>query len=48
MPPRKRQPAASDPPPPLPAGYKGGDKVFYTGTSQTVSTGNKLTHGQQG
>ena len=25
-----------------------GEKVFYTGASQTVSTGNKLVHGQQG
>ena len=37
-----------DPPPPLPNGYKLGDKVFYTGTSQTFPTGDKLVHGQQG
>ena len=36
------------PPPPLPGGYEVGEKVFYTGTSQTVSTGDKLVHGQQG
>ena len=36
------------PPPPLPGGYKLGEKVFYTGASKTVSTGDKLVHGQQG
>ena len=46
MPPRRRQPAASDPP--LPGGYKVGEKVFFTGTSETVSTGDKVVHGQQG
>ena len=35
-------------PPPLPGGYKMGEKVFFTGASQTVSTGDKLVHGQQG
>ena len=25
-----------------------GEKVFFTGASQTVSTGDKLVHGQQG
>ena len=33
---------------PLPGGYTVGEKVFFTGTSQTVSTGGKLVHGQQG
>ena len=37
-----------DPPPPLPGGFKVGERVFYTGTSQTVSTGDKVEHGQQG
>ena len=36
------------PPPPLPGGYEVGEKVFYTGASKTVSTGDKLVHGQQG
>ena len=36
------------PPPPLPGGYAFGEKVYLTGTSQTFSTGNKLTHGQRG
>ena len=35
-------------PPPLPGGYKVGEKVFFTGASQTVSTGDKVVHGQQG
>ena len=35
-------------PPPLPGGYKVGEKVFFTGASQTISSGNKLVHGQQG
>ena len=35
-------------PPPLPGGYKVGEKVFYTGASETVSTGDRLMHGQQG
>ena len=37
-----------DAPPPLPGGYKVGEKVFYTGPSQTFLSGNKLVHGQQG
>ena len=37
-----------DAPPPLPGGYKGGEKLFFMGTSQTVSTGDKIVHGQQG
>ena len=48
MPPRKRQPAASDPPPALPGGYTVGEKVFYTGPNETLSTGDKVVHGQQG
>jgi len=54
LPPRLR-PRASlppqvshDPPPPLPGGYKMGDKVFFTGASQTDSNGDKLVNGQQG
>ena len=37
-----------DAPPALPGGYKVGDKVFYTGASQTFPSGDKLVHGQQG
>ena len=37
-----------DAPPPLPGGYKVGEKVLFTGASETVSTGDKLVHGQQG
>jgi len=37
-----------DAPPPLPGGYKVGDKVFFTVASQTVPSGDKLVHGQQG
>ena len=35
-------------PPPLPGGYKVGEKVFFTAASQTLSNGDKLVHGQQG
>ena len=34
--------------PPLPGGYKVGDKVFYTGANETASNGDKWVHGQQG
>jgi len=32
----------------LPGGYKVDEKVFFTGASETVSSGDKLVHGQQG
>ena len=35
-------------PPPLPGGYKVGEKVFFTTASQTLSNGDKIVHGQQG
>ena len=35
-------------PPPLPGGYRVGEKVFYTGANETLPSGNKLAHGQQG
>jgi len=37
-----------DAPPPLPGGYKPGEKVFYTGRSETFPSGNKRVYGQQG
>ena len=37
-----------DAPPPLPGGYKVGDKVFYTGAGYTFANGDKVVHGQQG
>ena len=37
-----------DAPPPLPGGYKVGEKVFYTGLNHTFPSGDKLVHGQQG
>ena len=37
-----------DPPPPLPGGYRVGDKVFYTWVSQTFADGDKIVHGQEG
>ena len=43
-----RAQVSRSPPPPLPGGYKLGEKVFYTGESQTASTGEKWVHGQQG
>ena len=32
----------------MPGGYVVGDKVYYTGTSETFQSGNRLEHGQQG
>ena len=32
----------------VPGGYTVGEKVFYTGTSETFPSGYKLVHGQQG
>ena len=32
----------------LPGGYKAGEKVLYTGDSETASNGEKWVHGQQG
>ena len=37
-----------DAPPPLPGGYKVGEKVFFTGASETFPSGDKIMHGQQG
>ena len=37
-----------DAPPPLPGGYKVGDKVFYTAANHNFADGDKLVHGQQG
>ena len=37
-----------EPPPPLPGGYKVGDKLFWTEVSQTGDDGDKLVHGKQG
>ena len=37
-----------EPPPPLPGGYVVGDKVYYTGTSVTFASGDRLEHGKQG
>ena len=36
------------PPPPLPGGYAVGDRVFFTGDSETFPRGDKLTPGQAG
>ena len=46
--PRRRQPAVKNSPPPLPGGYKVGEKVFFTGASRSFPDGDKLVHGQQG
>ena len=37
-----------DAPPPLPGGYKVGDKVFFTEAGETLPNGDTLVHGQQG
>ena len=36
------------PPPPLPGGYAVGETVYFTGESQTVANGDKVTHGGSG
>ena len=36
------------PPPPLPGGFKVGDTVYFTGTSQDFPSGNRLEPGKQG
>ena len=43
-----RAQVSRDAPPPLPGGYKVGEKVFFTGASRTLSSGDKVVHGQQG
>eukprot|EP00964_Phaeocystis_antarctica_P112755 scaffold76866_cov56-Phaeocystis_antarctica.AAC.6 len=43
-----RAQVSRDAPPPLPGGYKVGEKVFYTGASKTWDDGDKRMHGQQG
>ena len=37
-----------NPPPPLPGGYRVGEKVFCTVASQNFPSGDKVVHGQQG
>ena len=37
-----------EPPPPLPGGYVLGEQVYYTGSSETFASGNRLEHGKQG
>ena len=39
---------SKDAPPPLPGGFKAGDKVYYTGDGMTFESGNKLTNGGLG
>ena len=36
------------PPPPLPGGYAVGEKVYFTGNSQTYPNGDTRTPGQEG
>ena len=40
--------AGRTPPPPLPGGYAVGEKVYFTGHSKTLRTGDKFTHGRAG
>ena len=37
-----------EPPPPLPGGYVVSDKVYYTGTSETIESGDRVEHGKRG
>ena len=43
-----RAQVSRDAPPPLPGGYKMGEKIFFTGTSHTLDDGYKVLHSQQG
>ena len=43
-----RAQVSRDAPPPLPGGYPVGERLFFTGASQTFPSGHKLVHGQQG
>ena len=43
-----RAQVSRDAPPPLPGGYKVGEKVFCTAANYTFPSGNKVVHGQQG
>ena len=43
-----RAQVSRDAPPPLPGGYKVGEKTFFTGANETFPTGDKVVHGQQG
>ena len=36
------------PPPPLPGGYKLGEKLYFIGGSETFHDGDRLVHGEQG
>ena len=37
-----------EPPPPLPGGYVPGEQVYFTGSSETLASGNRGEHGKQG
>ncbi len=37
-----------EPPPPLPGCYTVGEQVYYTGTSETLESGDRVEHGKQG
>ena len=37
-----------EPPPPLPGDYVVGEQVYFTGTGETLASGNRLEHGKQG
>ena len=37
-----------EPPPPLPDGHVLGEKLYFTGPSQTFSNGDRLDHGAEG
>ena len=37
-----------EPPPPLPDGYVPGEQVYYTGSNETLASGDRLEHGKRG
>ena len=48
MPSAKQSKATPLPAPPLPGGYKVGEKLYFIGARETVSTGDRVVHGEQG
>ena len=37
-----------EPPPPLPGGYAVGEQVYFTGAGETLESGDRVVHGEQG
>ena len=42
------QDVSREPPPPLPGGYAVGEQVYYTWAGETLESGDRVVHGEQG